>query len=293
MPLIGLIDQKGRELTWEQVSAGKGDFDDPVPVLMALYPPRSKYCDFSVTELLNDPYQVQLQRRYDYFERPEDMQDRLIGSSLHALFESKSNMDLGRVEESMVVMVKLGGQVYKIGGTPDYVHMILNHTLWDYKTITMSSLARMAKQGSDTLEKYKDQTGMYRWILWKVAKIQITTVCIRFVVKDWRFYEFRRHDFSLPDYPRGALFRITGDELVPLDKIEKLLLTRLRQHVAAERMSDEDLHEAGECDTWHEFIRCNHYCALKSVCHFRMQDKQNNTKKGQKNDHAVKSPRPR
>src|SRR5512137_1747044 len=116
MPLIGLIDRKGREIPWQEVAKGKGSFEDPVPVLMALHQDREKYCDFSITELVNDPYIVQLVRRYDYFESCDDLADRILGMAIHALME-KHKITEGAQERKLTVKI----DNVTIGGTPDLI----------------------------------------------------------------------------------------------------------------------------------------------------------------------------
>ena len=271
MPLIGLIDRKNRSWTWDQIRAGKGDFEDPAPMLLSLYYERDPYCDFSITELLNDPYFVQMRKRCEYYERPDDIGDRLLGIALHALMEKradsiKSTNKLTRVlsETQLAITLKVGGRPYSIGGTCDL--NVGDQSIWDYKTITIGKMARMAKgQAKDQIEDYKWQLNGYRWLKYEVDKVEIKKLTIRALTKDWRFYEFRKAGYDIERYPRGVQIPIP---VVPLTEVKAHFSRLLARHVAAERVSDEQLHRVGECDTWGG-IRCSWYCPLKSVCHFR------------------------
>lgn len=275
MPLLGLTDRQGRNITWAMIAKGMGDFEDPLPLLMALYSERDSYCDFSVTELNNDPYQVQMKRRYGYFEAPDDIGDRLLGIALHALMEKKADQIIkaGVVkmlsETRFCVQVKVGGKVYRIGGTCD---LDLGHTIWDYKTLTISKL-RYLHQGKaqSSLDAWEYQLNAYAWMKFKLSGVKTSALNIRCIVKDWRFSEFRQAEFSVEEYPRGLIVPI---DVWPFKRTEKEILKRLLLHAKAERMSDARLHSVGECDTWTNQIRCDWYCPLKSRCHFRNKSKQ-------------------
>ena len=274
MPLLGLKDRKGKCIKWEDIAKGKGDFEDPPSILLALFSPRTKYCDFSVTELLNDPYQEQMKRRFGFFESVDDMGDRMLGSSFHALMEQKAEHIKGMQtmsEERMTVEFPVSlpkekkPRVIKIGGTTDLI--LNNDTMWDYKTVTVGKLALMSKgKAYDGLIHWQHQLNIYRWLMWKTKGITLKKLYIRAIVKDWRFYEFRKHGFDYKEYPRGLVIPIT---VMPFDDIEHELTIRVRQHVIASRVPDDSLHEVGECDTWSNHTRCEHYCPLKRVCYFR------------------------
>ena len=265
MSCIGLIDESGVNIEWEDVAKGKGDFSDPFPILMSLCSNREPYCDFSVTELINDPYRVQMDRRFDYFESPDDMQDRILGSAIHCLIEKAVDPDDCLIEHRMVAKIKIGKKLWKIGGTCD---LIMGTEMWDYKTITMGKL-RMMKKKKEISDAYQQQLNAYRWLYEQDSGELVDTLCIRVIVRDWRFYEFRKARFDAKQYPRGGILDI---DVWPLTKTKKWLVDRLKRHVAAERFSDDNLFKAGECDTWGG-TRCNSYCPVNDICHFRMNDK--------------------
>lgn len=262
MPLVGLIDRLGDSVPWADVAKGKGDFEDPVPVLMALCQDREKYCDFSVTELKNDPYYVQMTRRYDYFEPMDKLSDRLFGTAFHALLE-KGGVIAGHDKESGLELTVKGK---KIGGTPDLiVHNPLS--LWDYKTVTMGKLSMMSSGKTNAADEYGEQLNGYRYMYWKKKGKEIKTLMIRFIIRDWRFYEFRKKNFDYKLYPRNLIMPI---KTRPMVKIAAWFDDRVARHVVAERVSDERLHSVGECDTWNG-LRCEHFCPVNDVCHFRMK----------------------
>jgi hypothetical protein len=272
MPLIGLIDEDGRCIEWADIIKGKGNFEDPVPVLTTLYSDRVPYCDFSITELMDDPYHLQMKRRFDFFEHTDRTHDAMLGTAVHASLE-RARAPEGyarevRVQREVAVEMKVSGAVRNIGGTAD---VVCPPELWDYKTTTMAQLQMfMRGQLKDKQESHTRQGNGYRWLLAQHGVTGIKRMYIRFIVRDWRAYEARKKKNPQVDYPRGARWKIP---LLKLEDTETWLKYRLKLHVRAERLSDKDLYKAGECDTWNNYIRCNEYCTLSTVCHFHRRRK--------------------
>lgn len=266
MPLVGLIDDSNEFIDWNDVEKGKGDFSDPVPMLLAMKPRDRSQFDFSVTEIMGDPYQVQMTERYDYYESPSDLMDRLLGSAWHALMESSGVLDGSLREERQFITVKIGNKNYTLGGMPDLVE---KNILWDYKTVTVGKLKMIQQGRADAVSTYTKQLNIYRYLLNKNGTKGIKKLRIRAVVRDWRFYEFRNKGFNVLQYPRGVIIPI---EKMAFADVGEYIRERMTLHVEAGRLSDEELHKAGECDTWRG-LRCEHYCAVSDICHFRRNDK--------------------
>lgn len=259
MPLIGLKDDDDKYFIFEDIFKGKGNFSDPHPLLMAVANERVKTCDFSVTELMDDPYVLQLKRRFEYFTTIDEMMDMLLGTAFHALMEKHSVGTAGKSEVYFSRTFEKNGRTYVVGGTCDYIEEG-NEVMWDYKTITMGKLKMMLKPGSDGYEKYQQQLDYYA----ALSGLPIKALRVRLIVRDWRFYEYRKENFDLGRYPRGGVIEF---EPTPADEVFKQMEERLDLHIYAENLSDDELYKAGKCDTWGG-IRCNNYCSMKSVCHF-------------------------
>lgn len=264
MPLAGLIDERGKEITWAKIKKGMGKFVDPLPVLLALYQDRESYCDFSITELINDPYQLQMTRRYDYFESVDQLADRMFGSAFHCALEQGGA--LKGMETECRMSVKIKGIV--IGGTCDLI-LHDEEGITDYKTVTMSKLRMIQKGKADALDSYTKQLNGYRFMHWKKTGDDYDTLKARLFVRDWRFYEFRRAGQDYMMYPRGLNLEVPT---MPMKKIAEWMEDRTAQHVVAERVEDEELHTVGECASTWGGLRCTNYCPVSDICHFRLMN---------------------
>jgi len=277
MPLIGLIDENGIPFEWSDVEAGKGSFNDPGPVLMIMHKDRESYCDFSVTELLDDPYHVQMKRRFDYFERPEKFYDLIQGTMIHVFLEHSLGFEGSIKEKKMTKLMKaFDRKKHKVGGTLD---LLENGTLWDYKSISMSKVKMMISgKIPDGVTKYYDQANCY-YNLGLETGLIIRRIKIRFFVKDWRRYEFLKHGQDYKAYPKGFTVDVPIYDTL---RTNSLMSKALNRHVKASKLSDNQLQEIGECDTWNNNLRCQEYCSFGDVCWFRRQEKAVKGKKTRK-----------
>ena len=260
MPLIGLIDERGKFLEWDEIKKGKGTFSDPVPVLLTLYFDRKPYCDFSTTELFRDPYQLQLRQRYDYFETPDATYDAVLGTMAHAMLERVAFFYKSFKEKTMTI--KIGK--WSVGGKPDLWE---NKTIWDYKTCTVGK-AYMIMKKRLSMNEYKMQLNTYRLIMLEHG-YQVKNLKLKFIVKDWRRKEFVSRGCDFKKYPKGFIVKVP---IIPVSKMEAILRKRVKLHARARALSDEKLHTIGECDTWTDQLRCKEYCSLSDVCWFRRND---------------------
>ena len=258
--LVGLIDDNNNSILWDDIKKGLGSFSDPLPVLLSLYPDRDKYCDFSITELLDCPLHRQLIERIDYFESPDNMMDRILGTAIHAVFEATSNkFKLGQSENK--VSYKVGDSI--VGGTIDLIN---DSTMWDYKTLTMGKLKMLSKGKADK-SKYEQQLNLYKLMYTKLNPDHpITDLKISFVVRDWRSYEARRTGFNKRLYPRKIVLPIEiWSEKTAIDYLE----SRVKLHKHARSLHIDDLSSLGICDTWGG-IRCREYCPVSHECDFNL-----------------------
>jgi hypothetical protein len=184
----------------------------------------------------------------------------------------------------MIVEVTIGKVKTTIGGTAD---LIIPPELWDYKTVTMGKLRMMAKGTIDAIEDYEKQLNSYRWMLHILDGTEIERLVVRAIVRDWRFYEFRRANYKKNQYPRGAIIEVP---MWTLEQTGKWLKQRVKAHTAAAKLPDDRLTEAGECDTWRG-LRCEHYCALSDICEFYRNRNKEETKQEEVKKPAKKTAR--
>ena len=280
MPLVGLRDQSGTCLTWDQIKSGDGDFEDPPVILLSHFQNREPYCDFSVTELINDPYSLQMTRRLPYYESPDDIMDRLIGISLHKCIEQtgRDNEDTGAHQESEYKLsIRNKGKAYTVGGRSDLT-MVVADTMWDWKSFSTFKV-RMVVKGEigDAFDDVTKQLNMYRFLRHINGGQLVTNLRVRIICKDWRFYEFRQAGYDINRYPRGAVVPL---DVWPVEKTKKFIEKRVAAHAQALEISRacksiEELPTAlmpvGMCDTWdgkYGRLRCEWYCPVKDRCPF-------------------------
>ena len=182
--LIGLVDDRGKCIDWEDIEKGKGQFSDPIPLLLAIYPDRVPYCDFSVTELMDDPYYAQMKRRYDYYERPGDMLDRIMGTAFHALIEMVVRKLALKLKPGLLQLTSTRAKLQNRWHSrlPDDG----KGTMWDYKTITIGKLRYMSSgRAASSLVDYACQLNLYRLLLHKNKKKVPSKLKIRAIVRDF------------------------------------------------------------------------------------------------------------
>lgn len=254
MPLIGLIDEQGRSLTWDEISNGEGIFSDPIPVLLS-FKERTPYCDYSATELLNDPLPLWMSRNIDYYESVGDLFDRNLGIAIHGYIEGVETGPNVRKEERMVVDF----EGTKIGGTFD---LLIDDLLHDYKSITHAKLSYIRKGIAD-MDHWKHQMSIYRLLLKMSESTEIkdfAKICM--IVRDFRSYEYRKAEYNDCTYPRRVNHTLP---LLSYTETEELIQHRIAVH---EDFAKDPTPSSKDCDNWHG-IRCREYCAFTDICEIR------------------------
>ena len=257
--LIGLIDNDHKAVTWDLIQQGIGNFDDPPALLSLFYSDEHRKMadnEWSITELMNDPLQVQLKRRNDYFVEIETLHDALMGSAVHAYLASRARDEKAIVEKTFNLKGEVDGQEVTIFGTPDYVD-VENAVLWDYKTVTIASVSRIISDKKKHA-KYADQVNGYKWLLHHNG-IVVNSAMVRFWARDWRKWEAAK---SQKTYNRSYTLPIRTDTI---EKIEKRFEGFISTHLKAQTV---DITSLPECDTW-DGKRCSDYCAVCTSCPFR------------------------
>jgi hypothetical protein len=152
--------------------------------------------DISVTGLLNPPQINHLLRQHSE-ELTEDVSDRiwsLLGQAVHSIIERASDQ-ADVLSETTVYSEYLG---WKIKGTCDHV-TISTGELCDYKTTTVWKVLN-----NQPPTEWVQQTNVYRRMLHKEHGIQINSIAVIAILRDWSKREATRR----ADYPQAQVVRL-------------------------------------------------------------------------------------
>jgi hypothetical protein len=256
--------------------------------------------DISVTELLMPP-QIRHLRKQHASELTEDASDRiwsLLGQAVHSIIERSS--DGTDTLSEVTLTTELNGS--KIKGTLDHI-TISSAEMVDFKVTTVWKLLN-----NQVPEEWEEQTNIYRWMLMREKGIDIASIAIIAILRDWSKREADRRS----DYPQAQCIRLE----VPLwspKSTEFFVAERLAAHMTPdyEPCSDEDIWAKPSkwavmkrgrtsavklCDSKEdaevlanstaggyveyragEAIRCKSYCNVSSFCEQWKNDPRNNS----------------
>src|SRR3990167_10048256 len=201
--------------------------------------------DFSVTELIGPPRLSQLVRR-----NPEritrDIADEIpsmMGRALHALFEPFVDPK-DMAEQIMRLEVdgaEIGrpGEKYIIKGQPDLFSSVEDMTLFDYK---FTSVWAWILGGKD---EWDSQLNIYAYMLKVLKSIEPKRAEVVGLWKDWKKADAR----TTQDYPRRNSTKVAV-KLWPEEIQKRYLLERLKMHVEARALKQEDLPLCNDKDRW-------------------------------------------
>ena len=161
----------------------------PLPLLLSLAHSREvEDMVYSVTEILNPPQVVFMNRNFNYYESPQSLVWSSFGTAFHKLMEShnKTLAELKvhedyRIEESFDWEMRTDGGQGWLTGTPDLYH-VPSKTLWDFKTKKFYyDLKYFLPANWKEWDKEKWQMNIYRVFKWKEAE----QMKLEVLVKDW------------------------------------------------------------------------------------------------------------
>jgi len=153
--------------------------------------------DASVTELLSPPQLAKL-RRLHADDIVEDASDRiwsLLGQAVHSIIE-RASKDLPDTISEQTIYSTYGGWLIK--GAVDNV-TISSGELCDFKTTTVWKVLN----NSVPLE-WEQQTNVYRRMISKERGIQINSLAIIAILRDWS----KKQAATRPDYPQAQAVRL-------------------------------------------------------------------------------------
>lgn len=192
----------------------------------------------SVTQMINSPKIVALTKKFDS-EIEQDVADMvwsLFGSAIHKVLEHGK-------ESHHIVEERIHATVdgWRLSGAVDL--QIKNEDsidIRDYKTT--SAWAVM----NEKIE-WEQQLNCYAWLVEKVKGIQVKSVGIIAIIRDWS----RRDAANNPDYPQAPIKEIAV-RLWPFDEREAYVKERIHAHAECEfaMETEADLPDCTPTEMW-------------------------------------------
>jgi len=214
---------------------------------------------YHVTEILNPPQVVFLQRTTAYYATPASLIWMLFGTGFHTIMErGHSLIPEGKFIAEKNFKAEIDGVI--LSGTPD-LYDIENKTLYDYKTIKTYAV-KLMKQGNFDGNKYKDQLNIYRAYAYPEAE----RLVIEAVVKDWtEDAEFRDGVSAIEDI---------DVPLVPVEETKEMVLNKIVTHELVRKsgtcpecsMEDQWVNMNPKSKNYGVPIRCRSFCSVNRVC---------------------------
>jgi hypothetical protein len=220
----------------------------PRPLVRALE--RDPYsrgdCDISVTQLIQPPRKVELERQHAS-EMIEDASDRL-----YALYGQIAHTILERAADSSIVEKRLYAEClgWKISGQVDLIEDLIT----DYKLTTVWSVKDGHKQ------EYIDQLRILRWLC-HMNGIEVKGLQNVLLFRDWRPSESLKYDW----YPPKVLVMPVEME----DILHDVAFTSLRVDAHQQARLGGALPDCTDEERWlrnGKYIRCESYCNAAPFC---------------------------
>ena len=208
-------------------------FNLPAPLVKAITWDISPRTGFSVTDLIQPPRITQLMRRH-FDEIEMDASERiwvLLGSAIHYILEHGEIPDS---EREKPLTAEIDG--IPIVGRPDLSHQL---TTWDYKITSAWSMVFERGGRSD----WHAQLNIYRWLRLK-NNLPTENIKVCAILRDWQ-----RSKANDPDYPPVPVVIIDIPSWAD-EKVESYLKERIRMHLEAERLPDNELPLCTDEDMW-------------------------------------------
>lgn len=236
-----------------------------LPMLMAMANTSREPVEgvYHVTEILNPPQVVFLQRTRPYYSSPSSLVWMLFGTGFHTVMEKghaliEETDCAGRFEAETNFKAEVAGVT--LSGTPD-LYDKQEKTLYDYKTIKGYAV-KLMKQGDFSGNKYKDQLNIYR----AYAHPEAEKLIIEAVVKDW--YEdmaFRDGVEQIEDIPVPIVDVEETKEMV-VNKVVTHELTRKTGTIPPCSMEDQWVNMNPKSKNYGVPIRCRSFCPVSKFC---------------------------
>ena len=220
----------------------------PRPLVRALE--RDPYnrgdCDISVTQLIQPPRKVELERQHTS-EMVEDASDRL-----YALYGQIAHTILERAADSSIVEKRLYAKClgWQISGQVDLIEDLVT----DYKLTTVWSVRDGHKQ------EYIDQLRILRWLC-HMNEIEVKGLQNVLLFRDWRPSESLKYDW----YPPKVL--VMPVEMRDFEFDNEFTKARVYAHQTARGYAafPRKLPDCSDDERW-QGRRCEKYCGAYPWC---------------------------
>jgi len=193
-----------------------------------------------VTTLIDSPRISQLRKRHrdEMVEDVSNMVYRVLGSSIHKLFE-ESAQQLNDVVSEERLSHKVNGTV--ISGAIDYQFQSDDLIdLKDYKSTSVYSVMMGPKI------EWEQQLNVYSYLVRHAKGLKVGSITVIAILRDWRRADAERRG----DYPASPIVEIPIN-LWPEDKQDKYVAERVRLHKVAEmEVGLAPLPECNEEERW-------------------------------------------
>jgi hypothetical protein len=236
-------------------------FSLPKPLVKAITWDSHPRTGFSVTDLIQPPRITQLTRRH-WDEIEIDASERiwvLLGSAIHYIL---AKGEIADAQREQVIKVNVDG--VDVIGQPD---LSQNRITDDYKVTSVWSVVFEP----DGREDWHAQLNIYRWMRLK-NNLPTDKLRVCAILRDWQ--QNKAHDADYPPVPVA----IIDIPIWPDEKVESYLKERIRMHLEAEKLPDNELPLCTPEDMWskpttYAIMKPNRKTAIR-VCYSREEAEQ-------------------
>jgi len=275
--LVGFIcPRDGTDRKFEHCFSKCNNLCMPITVLLALARQNreSEEDVYHVTEILNPPQVVRLQRNKDYYVPPESLIDMNIGTSWHEKLESTRQFVQELGLEDDYIMEKNFKEVYwwseydkklltidevenkswhssiVLSGTPD-LYVKSTNTIWDYKVTNYFYTVKYMLDNKWNDNSYMWQLNIYRRFNYRDAKMKL--FCY---LKDWKRNFPEKHGVD-----KTVVIEVPK---IPDRVVDNRVKELLAEHVAVQRGVSK-IRQCKDEERWNN-LRCQHYCNVANIC---------------------------
>ena len=237
----------------------------PLPLLLSLSQHRDVVPNrYSVTEILNPPQVVYLQRNNDYYEYPQNLIWTTFGTAWHSVIEGQEEtlgemgvLDNYGIEEPFKKEIDIGGSTVTLTGRPD-LYVKHTKTLWDFKTKKFYyDLKYLLERENWDEGKEIWQLNIYR--VYKYPEAEKMKLCC--LVKDWN--RSVRDKYGVKPVEQLDVPWIDSGEVIK--KVTELCALHMRC-----QENPETIPNCADEDVWINRngvpLRCTEYCYGREFC---------------------------
>jgi len=246
---------------------------EPLPILIAMSS-RRKIVEnlYSVTEILNPPQIVYMQRHFSYYVLPKNQTFITFGTGWHYAFERAKYKikDLGLEKD---YIIENGGKYFEVEietkagtanlrGTPD-LYIVPEKHLWDFKTMKYYYTAKNLIEHED----WGDSTIPWQVNIYRVYDfIEAEKITVEALIKDFKRNLKEKGVEPIMQFPVPIMRDETVKEFVKA-KLAYLLEVEKDPSILRQCTHEERWIVANERNKDHgKPLRCLEYCNVSSFC---------------------------